>query len=93
MIRERSANCIISLIQKDKKYYQNNGYDYVWARIMVVSIDGTNGYRWIAGKYEKRKCLALHLNLDPGEYFVVVNGDWKKKVFEMTLNYQGNQEI
>lgn len=53
VIKERMANCIINLIQKDKKYYQNNGYDYVWARVMIVMKDGANGYRWIDGKYSK----------------------------------------
>jgi hypothetical protein len=42
---------MLSLIQKDKKHYRNNGYDYVWARMMVAIKDGVNGYRWIAGKY------------------------------------------
>lgn len=51
VIKERVANCILNLIQKDKKYYQNNGYDYVWSRIMIVMKDGVNGYRWIDGKY------------------------------------------
>ncbi len=50
-IKERPCPSTFSLIQKDKKYYRNNGYDYVWTRLMLVTRDGSNGYRWIAGKY------------------------------------------
>ena len=92
-VKERGMNCILSLVQKDRKYFHNNGYDYVWSRIMVVVKDGVNGYRWIAGQYEKSKVNSLRLSLDPGQYLVLVSGDWQKRVFEMTLNYQGNQEI
>jgi hypothetical protein len=92
-VKERGLNCILSLVQKDKKYFHNNGYDYVWARIMVVTRDGANGYRWIGGKYDNTKVIVLDLNLEPGEYFVLVTGDWKARTFEMNLNYQGSQEI
>jgi hypothetical protein len=51
-IKERPCPCTLSLIQKDKKYYRNNGYQYVWTRLMVMTRDGSNGYRWIAGKYD-----------------------------------------
>ncbi len=84
---------MLSLVQKDKKYYHNNGYDYVWSRMIVAIKDGNHGYRWIAGKYLKTKVLSLSLNLDPGEYYVLVSGDWQARVFEMNLNYQGNQLI
>ena len=93
VVRERGMNCIMSLIQKDRKHYHNNGYCYVWARMMVVAKEGDLGYRWIAGKYEQAKLISVKMALDPGEYYVIVNGDWKEKIFEMTLNYQGNQEI
>lgn len=65
-VKERGLNCIISLIQKDKKYYNNNGYTYVWARLMIVAKDGMHGYRWIGGKYMQNKVISLSLVLEPG---------------------------
>ena len=92
-VKERGFNGMLSLIQKDKKYFHNNGYDYVWSRLMVVVRDGVNGYRWIAGNYQKSKVNSVTLTLEPGEYFILISGDWIKRVLEITLNYQGNQEI
>ena len=51
VIKDRQCSCMISLVQRDRKYYRNNGYDYVWGRLMLVTKDGINGYRWIDGKY------------------------------------------
>jgi hypothetical protein len=92
-VKERTCSCTLSLIQKDKKYYRNNGYDYVWARLMLMTRDGSNGYRWIAGKYQKARSVSLTCLLEPGEYFLLVAGDWKNRAFEMVLNYQGSEEV
>ena len=35
----------------------------------------------------------MFCHLEPGEYFVMISGDWNDRVFEMTLNYQGDQEV
>ena len=92
-IKERACACTLSLIQKDKKYYRNNGYQYVWARMMVMTRDGSNGYRWIAGKYDNSRIITLACVLEPGEYYVSIAGDWKNRAYEMVLNYQGCEEI
>lgn len=61
-------------------------------RIILVSKD-IDGYRYIKGAYLKQKSVFLSCALSPGEYFVMVCGDWGDKVYEVTLNYQGNIEI
>lgn len=90
VVKDRTCSCTLSLIQKDRKYYRNNGYDYVWARLMLMTRDGSNGYRWIAGKYQKARIISLVCLLEPGEYFLLVTGDWKSRAFEMVLNYNGS---
>jgi len=92
-VKERSSTCLFSLVQRDRKYYRNNGYDYVWTRMLLVTKDGINGYRWIDGKYAKGRILLLNCTLDPGEYYLLISGDWKERAFEMNLNYQGTQQI
>lgn len=82
---------MLSVIQKDKKYFRNNGYDYTWIRLLLVQKD-LDGYRYVGGVYGKDKIVYLDANLNPGEYFVLVYGDWNKKVYDITLNYQGNVE-
>lgn len=57
---------MLTLVQRDKKYYRNNGYDYAWARMMIVTKDGMHGYRWIDGRYENNRILTLICNLEPG---------------------------
>ena len=57
---------------------------------MMKDIDG---YRWIDGCYGKGKLVSLNCTLSEGEYYVIVMGDWKKKVYDLSLNYQGNCEI
>lgn len=86
------TTCSISVTQKDHKHYRNNGYEYAWMRLMVVMKD-IDGYRWISGAYEKKKVLNCNCVLNGGEYYLVVMGDWKKKVYDVTLNYQGNADI
>ena len=39
-VKDQACNCLLTLVQRDKKYYRNNGYDYVWTRLMVVTKDG-----------------------------------------------------
>lgn len=85
------GNVNISVIQKDKKHYRNNGYKYVWMRVILVLKD-FDGYRWIDGVYNNEKSLHLKCMLEPGEYFIIIMGEWEKKVFDVTLNYQGNLE-
>lgn len=85
--------CTLNLIQKDRKYYRNNGYDYVWGRLMIVTSQGENGFRWIAGKYSKEKIVTVSTLLQPGQYYALISGDWDKRVYEMVLNYQGSEQI
>lgn len=86
------GSCQLSVIQKDRKHYRNNGYSYCWMRIMLVCKD-IDGYRYIAGAYNNAKSVGISAMLNPGEYFVLVCGDWGGKVYDVTLNYQGNAEV
>ena len=85
------GRCVLSVIQKDRKYFRNNGYEYCWMRIMLVCKD-LEGYRYINGAYSKNKVVYIDSHLSPGEYFILVCGDWVKKVYDVTLNYQGSLE-
>ena len=89
---EALTTCSLSLIQKDRKHYRNNGYEYVWMRLMVVMKD-VDGYRWIHGAYDKAKILNCGCVLSAGEYYLLVMGDWGKRVHDVTLNYQGNSDV
>ena len=89
---EEFGNCKISLIQKDKKYFRANGYEYAFLRMIIASQD-IDGYRFIAGQYGEQKVLSLECQLNPGQYFVVMMGDWKRSVLDVTLNYQGSVEV
>lgn len=59
------GRCVLSVIQKDKKYFRNNGYDYSWMRIMLVCKD-LEGYRYISGAYAKKKTVHIDSHLSPG---------------------------
>ena len=61
------------MIQKDKKHYRNNGYKYVWMRVMLVLKD-FDGYRWINGGYSNKKCVNIQSTLEPGEYYIIIMG-------------------
>ena len=89
---EDFGSCILSLIQKDRKYFRNNGYEYATLR-MIVAMKDVEGYRFIAGNYGKQKVLSLNFPLNPGEYYVIVMGEWNRKILDVTLNYQGNIEV
>eukprot|EP00919_Chromeraceae_sp_WS-2016_P071016 GHVR01168255.1.p1 GENE.GHVR01168255.1~~GHVR01168255.1.p1 ORF type:complete len:106 (-),score=10.41 GHVR01168255.1:144-461(-) len=67
IIERNNCSCKINLVQKDKKYYRNNGYDYVWAR-MIIAMKENDGhdYRWINGQYSKGKIISLNCMLNPG---------------------------
>lgn len=60
-------------------------------RIMLVCKD-LEGYRYINGAYSKNKVVYIDSHLSPGEYFILVCGEWVKKVYDVTLNYQGSLE-
>lgn len=83
------GSCSLAVIQKDRKYFRNNGYEYCWMRVLLVCKD-IDGYRYINGAYNNSKIVTISATLSPGEYFVLVNGEWGKKVYDVTLNYQGN---
>ncbi len=59
------GRCALSLIQKDRKYYRNNGYDYCWMRLILVCKD-IDGYRYIGGTYGKGKVVSGTYVLSPG---------------------------
>jgi len=65
-VKERQCTCILSLVQRDRKYYRNNGYEYSWVRMMLVTKDGINGYRWIDGKYQNNRIVSVTCTLEPG---------------------------
>lgn len=56
------TNCDISLIQKDKKYFRNTGYNYHWCRV-IVCLKETSGLRFINGDYSNEKVINLNFNL------------------------------
>lgn len=60
-------------------------------RLLVVCKD-LEGYRYINGVYGREKVVHVSCHLSPGEYFILVCGDWSKKVYDVTLNYQGSLE-
>ena len=69
------GRCFLSVIQKDKKYFRNNGYQYVWMRIMLIAKD-LDGYRYINSAYGNDKIVYIENMLPPGEYFVLIYGEW-----------------
>ena len=89
---EGYGSCVLSLLQKDKKYYRNNGYEYAWMR-MIIAVKDLDGFRYIDGSYSNEKVLSVRCALNPGEYYAIIMGDWKKRVLDVTLNYQGNVEV
>ena len=60
---------------------------------LIIVVKDVDGYRFINGCYGKGKFLSCSCVFNPGEYYIFVMGDWNKKVFDVTLNYQGNSEI
>lgn len=45
-----SNHCLLTVSQKDRKYFRNNGYEYSWMRIILATKD-IDGYRYIAASY------------------------------------------
>ncbi len=58
-------NCTLSVSQKDKKYFRNNGYVYSWIRLILICKD-LSGYRYINGIYNNNKIISINVNLNPG---------------------------
>ena len=48
----QGSHCVLTVSQKDKKYFRNNGYEYTWMRIILATKD-IDGYRYIAASYAK----------------------------------------
>ena len=53
--------------------------------------ESEKNYRWIGGAYQNRKNTNVHLNLETGEYFIVLMPEWQgKKGFDYNLLFHGN---
>jgi hypothetical protein len=59
------GTCSLSVIQKDQKYFRNNGYSYIWMRLILICKD-VSGYRYINGNYSNNKIVSINSHLNPG---------------------------
>ena len=57
---------------------------------MMLVLKDIDGFRWIDGNYDNHKVMSINCQLEPGEYFIVIIGEWENKIVDITLNYQGN---
>ena len=93
-LSKKSMACI-SLYQKDKLLFgRKAAYSYSWMRLIVLEKDFDQTYRWVNGKYGRRKNIKVEGELMPGEYFILVMPEWNQdKAYDFHLVIRTNCPI
>lgn len=97
---QSASHCFLEVTQVDKRYFRGLDYEYSPVRILVGKVDGAFSVgsnrpplTYIGGIYKQDRNVSLELNLDKGNYWVLVCLDWRKNTYDATLNYYGEEKI
>lgn len=97
---QSSSHCFLEVSQVDKRYFRGSDYEYSPVRILIGKVDGvwnSGNHRppliYIAGTYKQARNVNIELNLEKGNYWVLIGFDWVKNTYDATLNYYGQEKI
>lgn len=43
------------------------------------------GCRWIDGRYDNQKSMTIDVDLEPGEYYIIVIPEWQQRAYDLSL--------
>lgn len=97
---QTSSHCFLEVSQVDKRYFRGLDYDYSPVRVLIGKVDGPlfpgnnrPNLKYIGGVYKQERNVNIELNLEKGNYWVLVSFDWRKNTYDATLNYYGEEKI
>lgn len=86
----------ISVRQRERRlFHLKEDYgEYIWCRVLLLQREGQHGWRWIAGEYAQRKAITFAHFLEPGEYWLLVEPEWRPNApSELTLHIYARDEL
>ena len=95
---QSSSHCFLEVSQVDKRYFRGLDYDYSPVRILVGKVEGPllnnrPNLKYIGGVYKQSRNVNIELNLEKGNYWILISFDWRKNTYDATLNYYGQEKI
>lgn len=85
----------ISLIQQDHRKF-STGYEYSMVRLILLKIDKASGHlnKYISDFVDCDRDGTVKVELDPGDYYIVAEVDWKGSFTrDIVLNFYGQHPV
>jgi hypothetical protein len=85
----------ISITQKDHRYFTKN-YEYSLARLILLKIDKVTNTlsKYIADLIDCDRDGTIKVELDPGDYYLIIEMDWKSAFSrDLTISYYGQHPV
>jgi hypothetical protein len=62
--------------------------------LLLLQREGQHGFRWISGEYAQRKAISFVQFLEPGEYWLLIEAEWRaNSPSELALHLYSREEL
>ena len=85
----------ISIIQQDHRKFSTN-YEYSMVRLILLKIDKQSGHlnKYISDFVDCDRDGTVKVELDPGDYYIVTEVDWKGSFTrDIVVNFYGQHPV
>ena len=86
----------LNLIQQDHRKYLNSTYEYSLVRLIVLQLEKNTKtlQKYIDDVIDCDHDATIYLELDPGQYYILVQVDWKCNFTrDMVLNFYSQHPV